>query len=476
MKIVKSSKFGLIINTNLTRILTKLSENKSRLGLPPLGEGWVGVCILMIIVIFCLFNQTALSIKKTPIELKWADSLVKTLGDNGNIRNYEGHVSIVQGDVHIKCDKATQYLDANKAELSGNVILTQEKMNLYTPKGLYDGNSKIATAYNGVKIIEDSTVLTADNGTYSTETNIADFVGNVKIVDDSAIIYSDRIIYHRSNRNSFAYGNVLIQGRYTNTLLRGDTINHYPNQNLTYIYGKPILYQIDTVKNKNDSLVAAMQEKPVEYKFDTLCISSVTMEAHRSGTQEFYYFRDSVEICRDHISSKSDSAEYDKLAEIIKLRGKPVVWYDSTQLYADSIIIYVPNKKLSRIESYNNALAATRSDTLFKDKINQIIGNKILIIFEKDTINTICSYGNAKSLYFSGSGESDEGAARNSADTLFVNFVKGEPDNIKWLGGVQGEFFPGNLLMEPKMYYLPLFKWSDTKPKKKFFSRLNVKK
>lgn len=422
--------------------------------------------IFILFSILFLFNSNVFS-QRQPILLKYADSLVGRRGTQ-NIDEFIGRVSLQQGDVFVTCNRAVQYHDENRVEVQGNVIIRQNDMNLYAPKAEYNGNTKIATGFQGVKIIDKNSTLTADNGIYSTQTNIADFYGNVRIEDDSTLIFSDRIIYHQNKRNSFAYGSVLIKSKNSNSILFGDTIEHYPSDNITLVYGKPVLTQIDTVKsvNKSDSLTLTPRDS-ITYRFDTLSISCKKIESYRSAEKEVYYFRDSVEIYKGKILSKADTAIYDKLAETFKLRGKPIVWYDSTQLYADSINIKAENRKLSEIIAFNNALTASRSDTNNIEKINQVIGNKIIISFEQDSIKAVYSYGSSKSLYFMGEEKNDDGAARNSADSIVVKFSKGEPEKILWLGGIQGEMFPGNLLENPRQYYLPNFRWTEIKPIKK---------
>jgi len=408
-----------------------------------------------------------------PIILKYADSLVGTRGENASIREFDGNVVLIQGDVTVKCNKAVQYVEENRADLIGNVHINQKDLDLYTPKGRYNGRSKIADAYNGVKITDRKTTLTATEGIYSTSTQIANFNKDVKIEDDSVVIFSDRLIYHKSNRNSFAYGNVLIKGKYSKAFLFGDTVNHYPNLSHTYVSGNPKLFQIDSVKV--DSLVADIDTLNMSfgmYKFDTLSVKSITMESYqgRGDEDEVFYFLDSVEIVKGELAARADTAVYNKTNGTINLVGKPVVWYDATQLFADSISIFVPDMKLVELRSVGNSVVISKDDTSNLSRINLIIGNEIVIKFENDSINAIFSNGNAKSLYFMSSDSASEGAQRSSCDSLVVLFELGEVNEINWLGGINGEFFPEDIIAEPKTLYLPGFKMFEYRPEKIYFS------
>jgi lipopolysaccharide export system protein LptA len=217
------------------------------------------VVLVLIAGKFSIFSQE--NNEKQPIILRYADSLVGTRGPGMDIREFVGNVVLIQGDVTVKCDRAIQYLQANKAVLTGNVHINQKELDLYTQEGVYYGNTKIATTNTKVKITDGKTTLTAGAGTYSTLKRIADFRNDVKIEDDSVIIYSDRLVYHKDNKNSYAYGNVLLRGKYTETYLLGDTIEHFPNDNLTYVKGNPRLFRIDTIETSDKSLDTLEENK-----------------------------------------------------------------------------------------------------------------------------------------------------------------------------------------------------------------------
>ena len=413
-----------------------------------------------------------------PVILEYADSLIGTRGPNMEIREFVGNVKLKQGDVNVQCDRAIQFLNENRAVLKGNVHINQKNLDLFTPEGIYYGNSHIASSHSGLKITDGKSVLTAKNGTYSTDKLIADFNQDVRIEDDSVIILADRLIYHKDNKNSFAYGNVIIFGKYTNTYLLGDTLKHFPSENLTQVQGNPRLFQIDTIKvdtsevptdaNKIENLGELTYTVKYKYRYDTLSVVARYMEAiiDKENDNQIFRFIDSVEIKQKNLGARADTAIYNKTEGIITLSGHPVVYYDSTQLYSDSIVIIVPDMKIKEVIAKHNSIACSREDTTSLDKINQITGDEIRIKFENDSINAIFSYGNAKSLYFLTADTTGAGLQISSCDSIAVYFIQGQVDEINWLGGINGEFHPEYLINNAKDFYLPRFKWSDVKPKK----------
>ena len=462
--------------------------------------------IIILIGIVLLLNAQPQQKLSEPIILQYADSLVGTTVQDLVKKKYSGNVQFRQGKVILYCDEALQFVNENRAEMRGNVRIIQEDLLLKAPFINYDGNSGIADANYGVSIRDKNATLTSDSGIYSTRTYIADFLGHVKIVDTSSTIIAEHIQYDRKNRESIAeknvlieddsiqiycdwvkhehitreshaIGNVFIRGKYTNAMLSGDTVLNIYTEQYTRASGNPVLIQIDTniisrnVPIAKDTSVVFPDMSQIETDsvvFDTLTISSKIMEAYRNSENEKYIFRDSVEILKGKVSAKAMLAVYYKKEQYITLSGTPVVWYDSTQMHSDSINIFLNDKKLSLIHSIGNALSAARDDTTYLDRITQISGDQIKLSFRNDSILSVTSIGNAKSLYFLKTDTLGNGSSRHSSDSIIITFSVGEPDYIKWYGEVQGEYFPENIIApSPKNYYLPSFRWSDEKPKRK---------
>lgn len=478
------------------------------------------IILFLVIISAALIGQEKAAGKK-PKEVRWqSDTLVGSDAGSGDTKEFIGHVNFWQGDVHLTSEYARQYVISNSALFTGNVVVTQEDLTLKSPRVTYFGNSGIANAYDGVDITDRNGRIIADSGSYSTETYIAYFMGackvtddtvtiwcdtvqyqrktrvsyaygNVKIVDDSVVIYADTvehqregrmsyasgrvkvvddsvtiladfIEYDRSVRNSGAFGNVIIKGRDSKVKLFADTVYNKSNEKYTLGFGSPVLYQIDTVKTRK------MLNSGVEdFTLDTMSISSDTMEIFQKD-QDKYIFTGNVELVKGGISAIAELAVYDKKSEIITLTGSPIIWSDSTQLYGDSVIIYVPDNKLKRIQAYANALAVSRDDTLNPDWINQISGEEIVLYVDMDTIRSIRAYNNTKSLYFNLSDSGEDFANRSGADTIKIEFEKGELADIIWLGAVDGENYPEEFFFkDPKSLYLPKFKWTDLRPDKK---------
>lgn len=429
-----------------------------------------GIIILFVLAgIVVLLSQS--NSGRTEIKLRYADSLVGSNTPGISFREFYGNVHLEHGDVDVKSDFAKQYLESNRADLVGNVIITQQTMILRSPMIIYYGNTNSANAFDGVTIKDDKAYLKADGGVYNTKSYIAEFTGNVFVEDDSAKIYSHYIKYNRKSRESFSHGDVWILGKNTNAVLNSDTLLNTPDDNYSLAYGNPVLYQVDSVYTPADTslyLPDSLVIKDAYYTYDTLTVSCDTMHSHRALYNEKYVFVSNVEIVRGQVVAKADEAVFMKDDDYIILKGSPIVWHDSTQLYADSIIIRIPNNELKTIEAYGNSIAVSRNDTISLNRLDQIMGDRIYIHIDSGKVHGITSIGEAKSLYFFRDEEGENGVDRRTTDTIHVEFTDGDIENIIWLGMTYAEFFPETFVYgKEKSYYLPLFKWTDDKPKKK---------
>ncbi len=459
--------------------------------------------LLAIIPLFAIQLPTNNPIVSTgaKIELLNADSLVGTTDtDAGLTRAYEGNVSFRQGDVNVSCGKAFHNISANNAELLKNVIITQQDMQLSSPKVFYDGETGLAQSYKHIKIKDKNMILEADKGYYSTQSLKANFYGNVKIdddtvsiisdsieynrrsmfskaygnvkvEDDSTIIYADRIEYQRQFRNTKAFGKVVIQSKFNSTYLTADSVENDSPTAYTIAKSNPILFKIDTLKRDSVFLnaVTMINDTLTILSYDTLTIASESMESMRIDGKEYYNFIGKVEINKSGLQAKANRIVYFRDGGVINMYGSPVVWFDSTQIIADTITIFSEKNKLNKILAEGNSIATIRNDTTYLDKINQMMGNQIHIDFKNDTIDLISSLGDAKSLMFLDSEKGSEGAARTFADTIKVYFEAGKPSNFIGLGGIVGEALPDNMISQnPKSYYLPNYRRIEIKPLKRY--------
>lgn len=419
------------------------------------------ILILILLNLIFLFLNKSNLISKQPIVLRNADSLIGFSGENYSIRNFIGNVLFEQGEIILRCDTAIQYIDQNRVDLIGNVLINNKGVEIRSQKINYNGNNKTAIADKFVQIKDATTLIEAKSGSYNIETNIANFHKQVKVENDSLVIYSDELIHNTDSEESIAIGNVNLFAKKNRSAIVCDSLIHKPKLSFLLAYGNAAFYYIDSLKRDEN------------YTFDTLSIRSNTIFGNQVKEQEFYQFLENVEITKGSLQSKCHKAEFFASGDSLVLTGDPIVWYDSLQLFADTIVAFFPQRNLEKLQLRNNAISISMSDTLGLGRIDQISGRDIDILFNQDSIRTIISKNQANSIYFIYDEDGEQsGFQRSGADTIYIHFKNNEVDKIVWKSSPYIDFYPENIWSDNlEQYYLPRFKVRYDRPTKTTFPK-----
>ena len=414
--------------------------------------------LLIVQMMWIISGIAIMAETRDPIILHHADVLSGSESPTGPIRQCRGNVHLSQGNVSVKCDYALWNINSNSVEMTGNVIIQQGTMILSMPSGSYDGGSKLARGRGGVKVLDRGRTVKALYGDYSTESYLARFFGNVSVEDDSTLIHADSAHYERSTRRSLAFGRVVVLSKNNPAIIEGMFAESIPNDGMIRITGRPILFLIDSTKKTDTIRIERKQEsgkrtkKNVQtqdsisikqsFAYDTMTVIADTLETS-SSRGNMYVAKQNVEIIRSEMAGICASASFKPDNDTLRLEGKPMMWFDSTMMTADSMYILMKKRSLVKIDASGTAFTLTKDDTLRPQRAQQLSGKHIAINVKQDTIFNIVSEVQAKSLYFLLSEKGiPEGAAKNSCDTIVVRFEAGEPESIIWIGGVQGEVYP----------------------------------
>ena len=302
--------------------------------------------IRVICLLFLLFYSIENASGAEPVVLKNADSLLGNSEEDIQYRTFIGNVVFEQGNVILFCDTARQYLNIDKIELMSNIRVIQNQTTILSNRIDYYGDTKTAVSNTHLTIIDQTSHLNSSRGEYNTETETGHFYGDVTLENDSILIFSQELIHNTNTRVSLAYSDVKVFGRQSQYAITSDTLIYRQNDRFLNANGEPVFYFIDTVSKRWDVLA-----DQYFYAFDTLAVRSLHLIGSQSlNNEEFYQFTDSVEITKNNIASRAEEASYFKNQAKLELRGSPVVWYDSLQLFADTIFVFFPNNKIEKIQ------------------------------------------------------------------------------------------------------------------------------
>lgn len=421
------------------------------------------------------------------------DSLVGKFIDGEFVREVYGSVVLTQGNIKITCNKAIQYLGRNDAELIGNVIAVQDTLTIKTERGFYYGNLKMSKSIDGVMLDDRKVILTADSGQYYFDEDRAFFQSNVTLYDTSTTLTANELTYFKQRDHAIAIGSVKIID--FENVIEADSLEHFRNteitlansnvkitnlKNNTSIYGghledyrqrKYTLIKIDPVLMQIDSTISFDEDSTEQVTVDTLLINSITMESFRD-TADIFIATDSVKIIRGEFASDNDKTIYLRGEEKIitsKLSleaRQPILWYETSQLTGDSIIIHLRDNKIIMLEVEGNAFLLSQNEN-FKQRFDQSSGSRVVIYFVDNKINRSEFFGNVYSIYNLFEEEKPNGLTKSNSHSATVYFEDNQVSEVRLYGSPASEYYPEpQVVNNERSFLLPRFNFIENRPTK----------
>ncbi|MBK8700255.1 MAG: hypothetical protein IPN29_12290 [Saprospiraceae bacterium] len=364
-----------------------------------------------------------------------------------NLAYFEDRVTVDGEDFHMVTDSMWYNTQSEVATWNTPATIKQDSSNLFSMTGVYDTQQKIATfkgnaqykkgdvtavaetmIYDGftkaVKLINGAEYKSgteyarADTLTYFEETKISQLVGHAyfinqtneaegayisydktndrfalkgkgQIKDSTQIIQAEFLDYDKLKKKGIAVGSVIWRDTAASSSIHADSL--YVDGERDYMSasnksGKPLL---TTLIDKDTMFLSA----------DTLRKSKyiITVDSLRSDTIKYFTGDNHVEIYKSDLQAVTDSLIFNEKDSVFTLFNQPLLWSDTTQLSGDTARIYLKNKKISRLELWQNGLVITSPDLQF---YNQIKGNKVVGSFKDNQLDQLKVTGSAQCLYY----------------------------------------------------------------------------
>jgi hypothetical protein len=428
------------------------------------GKGVYCVLLLALWGVFSLlsykpaFGQEG---KKDVVFVDHADSLVGFEINGERARQLIGNVKLTHGKTIVTCNRAIQFLQSNKVSLQGDVVVHDDSMSLYTQSGMYYGEGKIAEAFEAVRVEEGKSILRAKYGKYYSVERKAYFRKDVSVEDTASRLTSDELMYLRDSQQTYADGNVVIFNRENDITIFGEHFENNKKTQYSIMTDHPHAIQLDSAGNG---------------KIDTLYIRSDTMRSYQDTVQRLIT-SGNVFLKRGGFASESGlTIFYTKLDSIV-MKISPVVWYEqnpreTTQVTGDSTFVKLEKRKMKRMNVRGNAVAVSQVDSVHRTRYNQMSGQEIIMLFDSNTVRRIDLDRTVTMLYYLFDGDEPNGFNKTTGDHGTLTFINKKIDNVKVIGGVEGQYYPEKLIKGKEMEYnISTFVWRT--PHKSKIANLN---
>ena len=201
--------------------------------------------------LFTALATLAMAQQKSVIHLIKSDRVegVKLNGVD-MLKVYNG--TFQQDNSILRADSAYFHQAENTFDAFGHVLITQgDTMHIYSDKLNYNGNSKIATLNDNVRMIDKDATLTTNFLTYNTATKYGTYLNGGKLVNKDNTLTSKNGYYYANTRDSYFRYDVHLTT--PDALIVTDTLRYNSNSRIAYFYGPTNIYGKKKGKD-NDTL------------------------------------------------------------------------------------------------------------------------------------------------------------------------------------------------------------------------------
>jgi len=275
--------------------------------------------------------------------------------------------------------KGYYYTNSKKLFFKDSVVLTNPKYTVYSDTLLYNTYTDVATFLGPTNIISKENTIHCENGWYDTKKDISSFSKKSVFHNKDKVLFSDSLYYDRKQGFGKAFRKITICDSIKKMITRGNYAEYFENKG----------YSIVT-----DSAVGIFYDDK-----DSLFIHADTLKATFDSTQNtkstFAYHH--TRFYRKDIQGICDSLVYNNSDSLITLFKNPVIWTDSNQLFADTIIIKITDNQISRIFFNNMAFIISLDDSL---KFNQVKGKKMTGFLQDNKLYKVIVKGNSETVYY----------------------------------------------------------------------------
>ncbi len=423
-----------------------------------------------------------------------------------------GHVHVNKKDSMDLYGDSIHYSSANrKAEMFGKIRYLRDALTLTTQHLLYIVDSSRVNYWDGGTVVDSATTLVSRLGTYFMKEKISAFKENVVLTNPSYIIRCDTMSYEPEIQTAHFTGPTYITGKNTNMYcvagfyssrtgisefwnhatitskkgekLSGDQI-HYEKKK-DYGLATNHVSLVDSVNNlsvkgdyaiykgedrtimmtRNALMDQASEKDTLHLHGDTLFGYNVSLSDSNKNTNnpKLMLAYHHVKFYKKDIQGKCDSLSYDEKDSTMRMYYNPVVWSDQNQLTADTMKLYLENKKLNMLDMRHNSFIISRDTLASKEdslQFNQIKGRNMRGFFINNKIYKVKVMGNAQTIYYAygDNNQSIIGANRAECSNMLIFIDSNKVHSLTFLQKPDATLYPMKDV-KPSDFLLGNFMW-----------------
>ncbi len=265
---------------------------------------------------------------------------------------------------YLYCDSAWLNEVTNNVDCFGRVrIKSSDTLNLYGKFLHYDGNARIATIRDDVRLVDKQTTLTTDYMIYDRNTGIANYTSGGKMVNGDNVLTSRRCYYYTSQKLIYFRDDVVMTN--PEYKINCDTLKYNTVSRVSYFLGPTI------IKGKDNYIYCEDGEYDRENSKSRFSINALLVDESRRLTGDSLYYDDKLKYGKalrnvvmtdtvQDVTVRGNFAEYFKNAGFTYITGRAVAELkdekDTLFIHADTLRATFDTTKNETRElfAYNN--------------------------------------------------------------------------------------------------------------------------
>lgn len=413
---------------------------------------------------------------------------------NRNEAFFKDSVLVVDPDFELRSDTLKFNTKSQVVTFLGPTLITQGESRIYCETGFYDVRNKAAEFSKNPQYQKEGTTAVADTLRYDGLRNLVTLDGHAVFEEPDRTARADEIQYFEDTEVTILKGQAYYKS--DDQEIQADTITYdkkkeiYSTRGRSFISDPPNLIEADQLdydketgfglalgeviwqdtaqaltilcaqasyQESSDYLKAfgGRQNRPLlisELDQDSLFMTADTLLAMRPDTSQLALdslqtdstrlllaFRD-VRIFKSDMQAICDSLSYSSTDSIFRLYRNPIMWADTSQMYADTVHIKMANNSIDRVFLFQNSFILNSPDEQF---FNQVKGEYITAIFKKEEIRRMEVEVNAESVYYALDAEQAYlGVNETACSEMVLYFGNNEVERILFLNAPEGKFWP----------------------------------
>ncbi|MCB9350572.1 MAG: hypothetical protein H6573_24130 [Lewinellaceae bacterium] len=403
---------------------------------------------------------------------------------------FKDSVVVVHPEFSLRSDTLGFNTESKVVSFLGPTLISTDSSKIYTEDGYYDTENNVAAFTQNPQYQKGEQQATADTIRYDGKRSLYSLEGNARFEEGERQATADFIRYDEANDKTFLSGNARYQdekqdivadeitydakeetystrGRSVISdppqILLADQVDYSEEKGLGIAFGNvvwrdtsadlTIVCEHAEYDRKTDYLKASggRQGRPMlitSIEGDSLFMVSDTLLAIRedsvasdSARQLLAYY--DVRIYKSDMQAVADSLAYkssDSTFYFFPLRQNPIVWSDTSQFTADTVLMVLADGKIDKIFMRNDGFIINSPDELF---FNQIKGKNVTAFFEENELRRMAVVGNAESVYYARDEEGGYvGVNKTICSEMLIYFGDNQVEKLKFFTEPKAEMQP----------------------------------